>query len=129
MLQNLAQVSKLILVIFYSMRAEARPERSFSWCIFCFCEHLSRRDNMNEKAQNLVFTSSKINLLSIMLLIKNMWPLTIPLFIYIYLLTYPGWPKLAWHVTEHLSKPPKDWQIPPRPADDMAAYIEVRIGW
>ncbi|XP_054750065.1 disco-interacting protein 2 homolog C-like isoform X1 [Lytechinus pictus] len=37
---------------------------------------------------------------------------------------FKGWPKLAWHVTEHLSKPPKDWQIPPRPADDMAAYIE-----
>ncbi|XP_071502851.1 disco-interacting protein 2 homolog C-like [Diadema antillarum] len=37
---------------------------------------------------------------------------------------FKGWPKLTWYVTEHLSKPQKDWQIPPRPADDAAAYIE-----
>lgn len=28
-------------------------------------------------------------------------------------------------MTEHLSKPPKDWLPPPRPSDNAAAYIEV----
>ena len=36
-----------------------------------------------------------------------------------------GWPQLHWFVTEHLSKPPKDWLPPPRPSDNAAAYIEV----
>lgn len=36
-----------------------------------------------------------------------------------------GWPQLQWFVTEHLSKPPKDWLPPPRPSDNAAAYIEV----
>lgn len=36
-----------------------------------------------------------------------------------------GWPQLQWFVTEHLSKPPKDWLPPPRPSDNAPAYIEV----
>ena len=32
---------------------------------------------------------------------------------------------MQWFVTEHLSKPPKDWLPPPRMAEDTAAYIEV----
>ena len=28
-------------------------------------------------------------------------------------------------MTEHLSKPPKDWLPPPRQPDDAPAYIEV----
>jgi len=36
-----------------------------------------------------------------------------------------GWPQLHWFVTDHLSKPPKDWLPPPRPSDNAAAYIEV----
>ncbi|EEC00690.1 disco-interacting protein, putative, partial [Ixodes scapularis] len=39
----------------------------------------------------------------------------------------PGWPKLQWFVTEHLSKPPKDWNPPPRPSDETAAYIEYTV--
>jgi len=41
------------------------------------------------------------------------------------LLVHVGWPQLQWFVTEHLSKPPKDWLPPPRPSDNAAAYIEV----
>ena len=37
-----------------------------------------------------------------------------------------GWPRLNWFVTENLSKPPKDWQPPPRISEDVPAYIEVR---
>ncbi|XP_071943414.1 disco-interacting protein 2 homolog C-like isoform X3 [Antedon mediterranea] len=37
---------------------------------------------------------------------------------------FKGWPKLSWHVTEHLNKPPKDWQMPSRMSDDSPAYIE-----
>jgi len=37
-----------------------------------------------------------------------------------------GWPKLFWMTTEHLHKPPKDWQPPPRLSDETPAYIEVR---
>lgn len=32
---------------------------------------------------------------------------------------------MHWFVTEHLSKSPKDWLPPPRPADNAPAYIEV----
>jgi len=39
-------------------------------------------------------------------------------------ITFKGWPQLQWFVTEHLSKPPKDWLPPPRPSDNAAAYIE-----
>ncbi|XP_064108435.1 disco-interacting protein 2 homolog C-like [Macrobrachium nipponense] len=38
--------------------------------------------------------------------------------------SFKGWPKLTWFITDHLPKPPKDWQIPPRHSDDSAAYIE-----
>ncbi|KAK0426919.1 hypothetical protein QR680_009967 [Steinernema hermaphroditum] len=37
---------------------------------------------------------------------------------------FKGWPKLHWAITEHLNKPPKDWNVPPRLADDSVAYIE-----
>lgn len=40
--------------------------------------------------------------------------------------SFKGWPKLTWFITDHLPKPPKDWQTPPRHSDDTAAYIEVR---
>jgi len=36
-----------------------------------------------------------------------------------------GWPSLHWFVTENLSKPPKDWLPPARPADSAPAYVEV----
>ncbi|XP_050691601.1 disco-interacting protein 2 homolog C-like isoform X6 [Eriocheir sinensis] len=38
--------------------------------------------------------------------------------------SFKGWPKLTWFITDHLPKPPKDWQTPPRHSDDTAAYIE-----
>ena len=41
------------------------------------------------------------------------------------LLFFLGWPKILWFVTEHLSKPPKDWLPPARQPDDAPAYIEV----
>ena len=28
--------------------------------------------------------------------------------------SFKGWPKLYWFLTEHLPKPPKDWMPPPR---------------
>lgn len=37
---------------------------------------------------------------------------------------FKGWPKLVWLITEHLSKPPKDWSTPPRLTDESVAYIE-----
>ncbi|XP_029658229.1 disco-interacting protein 2 homolog C isoform X8 [Octopus sinensis] len=37
---------------------------------------------------------------------------------------FKGWPKLNWFVTENMGKPPKDWQPPPRVADNIAAYVE-----
>lgn len=36
-----------------------------------------------------------------------------------------GWPKLNWVVTEHLTKPPKDWTPPSRLTEETPAYIEV----
>ncbi|CAB4061952.1 Disco-interacting protein 2 homolog C,Disco-interacting protein 2,Disco-interacting protein 2 homolog A,Disco-interacting protein 2 homolog B-A,Disco-interacting protein 2 homolog B [Lepeophtheirus salmonis] len=39
-------------------------------------------------------------------------------------LTFKGWPKLNWFVTENLPKPPKDWQPPPRLTDDTPGYVE-----
>ena len=36
-----------------------------------------------------------------------------------------GWPSLHWFVTENLSKPPRDWLPPARPADNAPAYVEV----
>ncbi|XP_076064398.1 disco-interacting protein 2 isoform X2 [Oratosquilla oratoria] len=38
--------------------------------------------------------------------------------------SFKGWPKLTWFITDHLQKPPKDWQPPPRLMDDSPAYIE-----
>lgn len=38
---------------------------------------------------------------------------------------FKGWPRLNWQVTESLPKPPKEWQLPPRMAEDSPAYIEV----
>ncbi|XP_071791517.1 disco-interacting protein 2 homolog C-like [Asterias amurensis] len=40
------------------------------------------------------------------------------------IIRFKGWPKLNWQVIDHLSKPSKDWQLPPRMADDAPAYIE-----
>ncbi|KAF2357567.1 AMP-dependent synthetase/ligase [Trinorchestia longiramus] len=37
---------------------------------------------------------------------------------------FKGWPKLNWFITDHLQKPPKEWQIPPKASDDAPAYIE-----
>lgn len=39
--------------------------------------------------------------------------------------SFKGWPKLTWFITDHLPKPPKEWQTPPRHSDDSPAYIEV----
>lgn len=39
-------------------------------------------------------------------------------------ITFKGWPKLTWFVTERLNKPPKDWIPPPRLTDDTPAFIE-----
>ncbi|XP_073975306.1 disco-interacting protein 2 isoform X5 [Rhodnius prolixus] len=38
--------------------------------------------------------------------------------------SFKGWPKLQWFVTEHLAKTPKDWSPTPRLTDDNPAYIE-----
>ena len=37
---------------------------------------------------------------------------------------FQGWPKLHWFITEHLPRPPKDWNPPPRLTDDTPAYVE-----
>ena len=37
---------------------------------------------------------------------------------------FKGWPKLHWFITEHLPRPPKDWNPPPRLTDDTPAYVE-----
>lgn len=41
-------------------------------------------------------------------------------------ISFKGWPKLHWVVTEHLPRPPKDWSPAPKLTDDTPAYIEVR---
>ncbi|XP_035213720.1 disco-interacting protein 2 homolog A-like isoform X1 [Stegodyphus dumicola] len=41
--------------------------------------------------------------------------------------TFRGWPKLNWVVTEHLSKPPKDWMPPSRLTEETPAYIEYTV--
>ena len=41
--------------------------------------------------------------------------------------SFKGWPRLEWFVAEHLTKPPKDWQPPPRHADSTTAYIEYYV--
>ncbi|XP_069108520.1 disco-interacting protein 2 homolog C-like isoform X4 [Argopecten irradians] len=37
---------------------------------------------------------------------------------------FKGWPKLSWFITDHLSKPPKDWHPPPKQSEDCPAYVE-----
>uniref|UniRef100_F1KPQ1 Disco-interacting protein 2 C n=1 Tax=Ascaris suum TaxID=6253 RepID=F1KPQ1_ASCSU len=37
---------------------------------------------------------------------------------------FKGWPRLVWLITEHLSKPSKDWTVPPRLTDESVAYVE-----
>ncbi|KHN79066.1 Disco-interacting protein 2 -like protein C [Toxocara canis] len=37
---------------------------------------------------------------------------------------FKGWPRLVWLITEHLSKPSKDWAAPPRLTDESVAYVE-----
>ncbi|XP_043215224.1 disco-interacting protein 2-like isoform X2 [Amphibalanus amphitrite] len=41
---------------------------------------------------------------------------------------FKGWPKLHWFITEHLARPPKEWQPPPRLNDDTPAYVEYTSG-
>lgn len=41
--------------------------------------------------------------------------------------TFKGWPRLNWVVTEHLSKPTKDWQPPPRLNEEATAYVEYTV--
>ena len=38
--------------------------------------------------------------------------------------TFRGWPRLTWFVTENLSKSSRDWTPPPRVGDDDSAYVE-----
>lgn len=37
---------------------------------------------------------------------------------------FKGWPRLQWVVTEHLSKPNKDWKPPPAVTNGEIAYVE-----
>ena len=39
-------------------------------------------------------------------------------------LQFKGWPRLNWFITEHLARPPKEWNPPPRLTDDTPAYVE-----
>lgn len=39
---------------------------------------------------------------------------------------FKGWPKLNWCPTDHLAKPPRDWQPPARLQDESPAYIEYK---
>lgn len=41
--------------------------------------------------------------------------------------TFRGWPDLTWIVSDNLSKPPKDWNPPPRVSEELPAYIEYTI--
>ncbi|RUS70530.1 hypothetical protein EGW08_021709, partial [Elysia chlorotica] len=41
--------------------------------------------------------------------------------------TFRGWPRLNWFITENLSKPSRDWQPPPRQTEDVPAYIEYAL--
>ncbi|XP_026074218.1 disco-interacting protein 2 homolog A-like isoform X5 [Carassius auratus] len=42
--------------------------------------------------------------------------------------TFKGWPRLLWFVTDgkHVAKPPKDWHPPIRDASNEIAYIEYK---
>ncbi|CAL2030417.1 unnamed protein product [Caenorhabditis brenneri] len=41
---------------------------------------------------------------------------------------FKGWPRLWWAVTEHMSKPARDWTATVQPADENIAYIEYTTG-
>jgi acyl-CoA synthetase (AMP-forming)/AMP-acid ligase II len=41
--------------------------------------------------------------------------------------TLKGWPDLTWITSDNFSKPPKDWNPPPRVSEDVPAYIEYTI--
>lgn len=41
--------------------------------------------------------------------------------------TFRGWPEITWIYSDNLSKPPKDWNPPPRVSEDVPAYIEYTI--
>jgi len=41
--------------------------------------------------------------------------------------TFRGWPELSWISSDHFSRPPKDWNPPPRVSEDVPAYIEYTI--
>lgn len=41
---------------------------------------------------------------------------------------FRGWPDLTWITPDNFSKPPKDWNPPPRVSEDVSAYIEYTIG-
>ncbi|KAL5005649.1 hypothetical protein ScPMuIL_016807 [Solemya velum] len=43
-------------------------------------------------------------------------------------ITFKGWPKLTWFLTDNMSKPPKDWHPPPRVSEDVPAYVEYTTG-
>lgn len=38
--------------------------------------------------------------------------------------TFKGWPKINWLITDHLTKPAKEWQPPSRISEESPAYIE-----
>lgn len=40
---------------------------------------------------------------------------------------FRGWPELTWITSDNFSKPPKDWNPPPRVSEDVPAYIEYTI--
>ena len=40
------------------------------------------------------------------------------------MVSFKGWPKLYWFLSEHLPKPPREWLPPPRLTDDTPAYVE-----
>lgn len=40
---------------------------------------------------------------------------------------FKGWPEITWILSDNLSKPPKDWNPPPRVSEDVPAYIEYVI--
>ncbi|KAH9498576.1 DIP2 disco-interacting protein 2 C [Bulinus truncatus] len=41
--------------------------------------------------------------------------------------TFKGWPRLNWFITENLSKPSREWQPPPKASEDVPAYIEYAL--
>uniref|UniRef100_A0A2C9JSP8 DMAP1-binding domain-containing protein n=1 Tax=Biomphalaria glabrata TaxID=6526 RepID=A0A2C9JSP8_BIOGL len=41
--------------------------------------------------------------------------------------TFKGWPRLNWFITENLSKPSREWQPPAKASEDVPAYIEYAL--